>query len=149
MRLSFDTCQLKSVQVARQWRRIYLENWTSPNSFLELLCFLLQCLWRLHLFWWDAIPSWVGIHLSAIRRKPSRFGWETVEIAQNPHQQGKAIENRLQKGPDSTMLLTILISVNPPPWASASCLTTPRLRFKFQRGKPFLLIRTDVVSAWN
>ena len=53
--------------------------------------------------------------LSEIRYKVSRFGSKKVEIAHDPLQQAIAIENRLQKGPVSAMLLSILISVKTTP----------------------------------
>jgi hypothetical protein len=58
-------------------------------------------------------PSVAGMALLAIGRKVSRFRSKKVEIAHDPLQQAIAIENRLQKRPASSMLLTILISVNP------------------------------------
>jgi hypothetical protein len=60
-------------------------------------------------------PSVAGMTLLAIRRKVSRFGSKKVEIAHDPLQQAIAIENRLQKGPVSAMLLSILISVKTTP----------------------------------
>jgi hypothetical protein len=61
------------------------------------------------------IPLVAEMLPSAIKRKASRFGPETVEIAHDLFQQAIAIENRLQKGFASAMLISILISVKTTP----------------------------------
>jgi hypothetical protein len=75
----------------------------------------LQRLWRSRLFLFDVIPLVAEMLPSAIKRKASRFGPETVEIAHDLFQQAIAIENRLQKGFASAMLISILISVKTNP----------------------------------
>ena len=115
MLASFDTSTANYGSVARQWRRNEFESWTLLTSFLELLCFLSQRLWHLRLFLFDLNSSVAGMPLSEIRYKVSRFGSKKVEIAHDPLQQAIAIENRLQKGCVSAMLLSILISVKTPP----------------------------------
>jgi len=58
-----------------------------------------------------ALAALVAVAFVMARGKCSRFGAGRVEFAHNPLQQGNAIENRLQKGSNSGILLSILISV--------------------------------------